>query len=101
MKSKYKGVCNGLAIIVLIVGIIGSIFLANVYGEVKEVSYSTYSGISTETERSVPLTIAIFVSGAFGTSVLYVILAGLVEVLEYLERLFSLNSDENSELPSL
>lgn len=101
MTSKYKGLCKKLAAVVLILGIIGSIFLAVIYGEVKDVSYSLYSGITTSTKRSVALTIAIFISGVFGTGILYVILAGLGEALEYLERLSGLNSVDNSDLPPL
>lgn len=107
MISKYKGLCKGFAIAVLVLGIIGSIILAAVYGEVKDVSYSLYSGISTSTERSATLTVAIFVSGIFSTGVLHVILAGLGEALEYLEMLSKkeyksdIDSIQQSELPPL
>lgn len=85
MNSKYKGICKGLAKVVLVLGIIGSIVLAALCGEVKDVSYSIYSGVSTKMERDVVLTIVYFVSGVFGTVILYTILAGLGEALEYLE----------------
>lgn len=107
MVSKYKGLCKGLATAVLVLGIIGSIILAAVYGEVKDVSYSLYSGLSRSTERSATLTVAIFVSGIFSTGILYVILAGLGEALEYLEMLSQkeyksdMNSLQQSELPPL
>lgn len=107
MNSKYKRLCKGLAIAVLVLGIIGSIILAVVYGEVKDVSYSLYSGVSKSTERNVPLTVAIFVSGVFCTGILYAILAGLGEALEYLEILCKrgyksdANLFEQSELPPL
>ena len=87
MNSKYKGLCKGLASTVLVLGIIGSIILAVVCGEVKDVSYSLYSGMSTSSERNGVLTFAILVSGLLSTGVLYAILAGLGEVLEYLEML--------------
>lgn len=107
MISKYKGLCKGLATVVLVLGIIGSIFFAAVYGEVKDVSYSLYSGVSKSTERSVTLTAIIFVSGIFSTGILYSILAGLGEALEYLEMLSKkedksdTNSLQQSELPPL
>lgn len=87
MNSKCKGLCKGLASTVLVLGIIGSIILAVVCGEVRDVSYSLYSGMSTSSERNGVLTFAILVSGLLGTGVLYAILAGLGEVLEYLEML--------------
>ncbi len=107
MVSKYKGLCKGLASAVLVLGIIGSIVLAAVYGEVKDVSYSLYSGVSKSTERSATLTVAIFVLGIFSTGILYAILAGLGEALEYLEILSKkehksdVNSFQQSELPPL
>lgn len=106
MISKYKGLCKVLARIVLILGIIGSIMLADVYGEVKDISYSVYSGISTSSERNAVLTVAILVSGLFSTSILYAILVSLGEVLEYLEMLSKekdniKKSDADEELPPL
>lgn len=85
MKSKYKGFCKGLAITVLVLGIIGSIWLAVEYGEVTKVSYSAYLGVSSKVKRDAGLTIAYLVSGLFGTVILYTILSALGEVLEYLE----------------
>lgn len=107
MESKYKQLCKGLAIVVLVVGVVGSIIAANQYGVVKDVSYSAYAGISTTTKRNASLTFMIFVSGIFSTGILYVILAGLGEVLEYLEMLSKknnrdgVNSFQQSELPPL
>ncbi len=88
MKSKYKNLCKGLAITILVLGVIGSIALAVVGGEVKEVSYSAYSGVSARVHRDGAATFAYLISGWFGTFVLFVILSALGEVLEYLETLF-------------
>lgn len=96
MNSKYKGLCKGLAGTVLVLGIIGSVILAVVYGEVKDVSYSLYSGVRTSSERNGVLTFSILVSGLLSTGVLYAILAGLGEVLEYLEML-SMRKEESIE----
>jgi len=107
MFSKYRGLCKGLSIAVLVFGIIGSIILAGTYGEIKEVSHSLYSGVITSTKRNVALTFGIFVSGIFSTGILYVILAGLSEALEYLEMLskrdykYDTNLLQKSELPPL
>lgn len=99
MDSKYKRLCKGLAIAVLVIGIIGSIILAFVYGEVKDVSYSLYSGVSTSTKRNATLTFALFVSGIFSTSILYIILASLGEVLGYLEMLSKKENKNDTSLP--
>ncbi len=107
MNSKYKRLCERLAVVVLVLGIIGSIFLAAKYGEVKEVSYSRYYGVSGEAKRDVALTLSILVSSIFSTGVLYAILAGLGEALEYLERLSKKEEEsstsifEQSKLPPL
>ncbi len=107
MFSKYRGLCRGLSIAVLVLGIIGSLILAGTYGEVTHVSHSLYSGASTITKRNVGLTVGIFISGMFSTGILYVILAGLSEALEYLEMLSKrdykndTNSLLKSELPPL
>ncbi len=93
MNSKYKGLCKGLAVTVLVLGIIGSIILVAVCGEVKNVSYSVYAGVSARAKRDAALTITYFVSGAFGSVILYAILAGLGEVLEYLELLSKKKTD--------
>ena len=107
MNSKYKRLCERLAVAVLVLGIICSIFIAAKYGEVKEVSYSQYYGVSKEAKRDVGLTLSILVSSVFSTGVLYAILAGLSEALGYLEML-SYKEDESktsifeqSELPPL
>lgn len=87
MNSKYKRLCERLAVAVLVLGIIGSIFLAAKYGEVKEVSYSRYYGVSGTGKRDISLTLSILVSSILSTGVLYAILAGLSEALGYLEML--------------
>lgn len=87
MNSKYKSLCKGLANIILVLGILGSIILAVVCGEVKDVSYTLYSSVSKSSERNGVLTFVILLSGLLSTGVLYSILAGLGEVLEYLEML--------------
>ncbi len=106
MYSRYKSLCRGLAKLVLVLGIIGSIILAASCGVVKDISYSVYSGISTSTERNAELTIVLFLSGLLGTSILYAMLAGLSEVLQYLEMLSQKNEKQNiketdDELPPL
>ena len=98
MNSKYKRLCRGLAVAVLVLGIIGSIILAFKYGEVKEVSYSRYYGASGEVKRDVVLTLTILVSSIFGTTVLYAILAGLGEALEYLEGLSEKEEERNASI---
>lgn len=107
MDSRYKRLCERLAVAVLVLGIIGSIVLAVKYGEVKELSYSRYYGVSGTGKRDISLTLSLLVSGIFGTAVLYAILAGLSEALGYLEML-SYKEDESktsvfeqSQLPPL
>lgn len=105
MFSRYRGLCKGLSIAVLVLGIFGSFILAGTYGEVTRVSL--YSSTTTITKRDVGLTVGIFISGMFSTGILYVILAGLSEALEYLEMLSKrdykndTNSLLKSELPPL
>ena len=104
LNSRYKRLCKGLAIVIVVLGVICSIVFAVLYGEVKSVSYSLYSGVSTMSKRSGILTFVILFSGLLSTGVLYVIFASLGEMLEYLEILANKSERENcveEELPPL
>lgn len=81
MKSTHKTICKNLAIVVLVLGCIGSIVLAVKGGETTTISL--YG--ATKTKRDVGLTIAYLVSGVFSTFILYSILLGIAEILEFLE----------------
>lgn len=82
MSSKYKEVLNGLAVLVLILGIIGSIVLAYNFGV--DTRYSYYLK-KTITERNAGLTFVYFIAGTFVTCVQFVIMKALAECLEFLE----------------
>ena len=77
MKSTHKSICKNLAIVVLILGCIGSIVMAVVGGETT--TASLYG--ATKAKRDIGLTIGYLVSGVFSTFVLYTILWGIAEIL--------------------
>lgn len=75
-----KLVCKYLGYCVIVLGILGSIFLAKNFGVTIEESYR---GI--ELTRSWPLTIIYFIAGLLSVSICASILLGISEILEYLE----------------
>lgn len=73
--------CSVLGIIVLVFGIIGSIYLAYRFGIDVEQNYDTFTEkILYEENRNFVTTAIIFCSGAFGTLIVYAILSTLGEI---------------------
>ena len=88
MRESNQGMqktCIRLGVIIIIVGIIGSIALAWINGVTIETN--SYFGVSKE--RSVPLTCAWLLGGLFSTAIGAVIMFSLAEILERLEMLDS------------
>lgn len=84
MQNSNQGMqktCITLAVIVIIVGIIGSIALA--WNNGVTVNVNSYYGVKEE--RNVALTIGWLVGGLFSTAILSVILLSVGEILERLE----------------
>ena len=74
-----------LSIIVLVLGILGTIFLAFKFGTAEK-TVATYLGVpETKTSFNVGLFFGYLVGGGLSTTILYAILGGLSEVLEKLE----------------
>ena len=84
MKSKYKDIINVMAVVVLVLGIIGTIMIAYTYGV--DVSVSSYS-YRTYTERNWTTTIVYFIAGSFVTAVEYIVMQGIGECLEFHEKI--------------
>lgn len=80
--------CNTLSIAVLILGIIGSIYLAYKFGVKIDTDYDVWTDkFKTKTVRDFATTLSIFVSGTFGTFILYTILSTLGSISDKLDDL--------------
>lgn len=77
-----KNICKYLSYAVLGLGAVGSIIMAKTYG----VTIKPAKLVDI-TERSWPLTIAIFIASMFSVIVLFAILKALSEILEKMETL--------------
>ena len=80
--STKTNFCTTLSVVVLILGIIGSIYSACKFG----VTVDT-SGYSYKIVRDFGSTVSIFVSGVFGTLILYAILSTLGSISEKLDEI--------------
>lgn len=83
-----KSICKTLGNIILFLGIIGSVFISNSFGKVLNYEHM-------KPERDWTLTIILFLSCALSVIVLSVILYGISEILERLEKI-----DSVTNLPS-
>lgn len=84
-----KSLCKTLAYVELILGIIGSIVLANTFGV--KVNYKL-----SELERDGVMTFAIFLASALCVVTLWAILCAISEILENQEKLLMLSDKNNN-----
>lgn len=92
-----KKACSTLGVVVMILGIIGSIALA--WNNGVTVTYDSYFGI--EEERNFLLTVLWFIGGIFGTAIGFVILIALSEILENQELISKKIADIEGQLSSV
>lgn len=100
MENRNQGMqraCITLGVIVLIVGIVGSIGLAWFNG----VTIETTSYFGVRKERSVILTLAWLIGGLFSTAIGTVILFSIGEILERLENVGESIQDLDSKINSI
>lgn len=87
-SSSKTNFCSTLSIVVLILGIIGSIYLAYKFGVKIDSDYNVWTEkIEYDSVRDFGSTLTIFVSGTFGTFILYTILSTLGSISEKLDEL--------------
>ena len=92
-EKSMKKTCGVLATVILILGFIGSIVLAGVFGvRIEEVTEGTYYKYTTLVEhRDYGLTFGIFFGAFISVLIVSIILYALSEILERLEKLEGIN----------